>query len=286
MSRRPIFVLFATLALAFAACESESSTSDTGFTPDVTADTIDPQTDPGTAQDPGASQDPGTQADPGTTEDPGTQQDPGSVAHPHPHWTGAGWDDFLPLPGETAVYTVTTFGQEEKDLNAFLERDVSFEGGTWDRIVVGSLVPGEDGSAIYLDLSTPWSVRVKGIQVFDTTDLDGPMMTEVFAEPIVIPLDTPQGQTTTIETTISGTYGDFESDMGVVYKAKIVSYDAEHEVPYGTLTGCVHFQAELSGELIGETALIVDVWAHPQQRIIEWVDAPGFILARLKSAWQ
>lgn len=273
MAIRPILAFLLGLALAFAACGGGSSDTDEGTVTDIPTPT-DTGIDPGTPQDPGS------------VEDLSTPQDPGTGGNPHPYWIGADWDTFLPAPGETAVYAVKTFAQAEMDLTASLERGVAYEGGTWDRIVIGTLAPGSDGSAIYVDLSIPWTARVKGIVVYDANTAGGPLMTETFADPIVIPLDKAAGQTTTITTTIQGSYSGFEDDLDVTYVAGVVSYDETREVPYGNLSGCAHFRATLSGELIGTGELVVDVWAHPQQRIVEWVDAPGFILARLKSAWQ
>lgn len=208
---------------------------------------------------------------------------------PHPFWgTGVIWESFLPADGETAVYTVRTFQQEELDLTAYLEHNVEWKGGTWSRIVLGSTQPGAQGQTIYVDLSVPWQASVKGIEVFDEQTTDGPMMVEYFDDPIVLPLNLELGSTFHHETTIHGNYNGFEDSMGIVYDMEVTSYDDGWETDLGFLEGCVKIVVTLSGELIGSEGAIleVEIVAHPEQRIVHWVDAPGFILLDLKEAWK
>lgn len=159
-------------------------------------------------------------------------------------------------------------------------------GGTWDRIVAGEIQPGKDGMAIYLDLSTPWLAKVKGVEVFGENDTDGPVMVETFKDPITITLDKPGNEKTTISTTISGDYGGFQDEMDVNYEIWVETYNGSVTVPYGKLDGCVIIKAKLTGELIGSGELLVEVAAHPKQRIVKWTDASGFIWAELKEGWK
>ena len=209
----------------------------------------------------------------------------GGGENAHPYWSGADWDNFLPSADESAVYHVTTFDSEEMDLTAHLVEGVAWRGGTWTQIVVGELEAGKDGMAIYVDLSTPWLARAKGVEVYDTNTTDGPSMVEWFDDPIVIPLDTAAGVPTNFSTTINGNYGGWEASMGVNYSIEIIAYDKTVTLDSGELTGCVEMIATLTGELIGDGEVQAVIMAHPEQRIVSWVDSPGFLDAVLKELW-
>jgi len=268
---RHVLVSLALLSLILAGCEGSSGpAADAGG-----RDLATGGADGGSGVDAGGDAEVG-----GGAEDSG-----GPVGTAHPNWPGATWEEFVPAPAERATYHVTTFGNTELDLEARIVEDAEFLGETWTAIVVGELEPGHDGMAIFLDLSTPWTARVKGVTVYSADYADGPSMTESFSDPIVIPLDRAVGDTTQLDTTITGNYRGMEDELGVSYEIGPESYDSSVDVPFGTLDGCVTIAATLSGELIGTGTIDVEVVAHPEQRIVRWVDSPGFLLAELKEGW-
>ena len=204
----------------------------------------------------------------------------------HPKWPGVFWDTFWPSEGETAVYQAMTIASEQADVTARVERDVAWMGESWTRIVAGDLEPGKDGVAIYLDDSNPWEVRVRGVDTYSSEYADGAAISEYFETPIVLPLAPEANTPTHIETTLKSTMYGEEMDIGVVYDLVIESYDAEVEVPYGTLTGCIVMKATITGDLGGPDGFEVEVVAHPEQRIVKWTDSPGFLMLELKEGWK
>lgn len=233
-----------------------------------------------------AETDNGVATDTQTGTDNVSQTDINSAINPHPYWENVDWDSFFPGPEMSAVYHVTTFGQDEKDLTAHVVYDVEWKGGTWTQLVVGVLEPGNDGMAIYFDKTEPWVIKAKGVEVYDADTTDGPVMVEYFYVPIVVPLSKSVAETTEFSTTINGNYSGFEDSMGVNYSIAAQSYDWTQTVPAGEYGECAKIIATLTGELIGSGSVEAEIVAHPTQTIIRWVDSPGFILAELKSEWQ
>ena len=214
--------------------------------------------------------------------------DPIVVETDHPHWAGAAWAAFLPAAEETAVYHVVPFGPNELDLTARLVHDVEWKGGTWSQIVVGDLEPGKEGMALYVDLSTPWVARAKGVEVYSSDYTEDVTQVEYFVDPITLPLAQAAGESTTVDTTLIGKFRDHEEGdgVGVSYTVKVESYDHVYEAPFGPLTGCVKMTVMLSGEFINGQVIPIEVVAHPAQRIVFWESTPAFASVSIKEAWK
>jgi hypothetical protein len=237
--KRMTFLILLSLTLAFSGCDSSS----------------------GGGSEPGED----TTVTPGEDTLPG-EDTAGPVEDEHPHWPGVAWDTFWPAAGESAVYAATTVGGALKDVTARVERDVEWNGEIWTRIVAGTLEPGQDGVAIYLDDSDPWQVRAKGIEAYSAEYADGPSITEFFEDPIVIPLAPEVDTPTHIETTLKSTFYGEAMDIGVVYDNPVKTYDGEVTVPFGTLDGCIILEATITGDLGGPDGFVAEVIAHPEQR--------------------
>jgi hypothetical protein len=81
----------------------------------------------------------------------------------HPVW-GISWASVWPREGSTATYRLALPDAPSTDLPATIEYGVAWDGGTWDRIVIGDPTPGEYGLAFYFDRSEPWVIRVWGVR--------------------------------------------------------------------------------------------------------------------------
>jgi hypothetical protein len=275
--REMISVCLVAAMLALGGCGSDDGDGEnTGATDTTSADTA-ADTAADTVADNG-----------GTTDTPSTETsgETSTTADEHPYWPGVNWDSFVPGEGKTAVYHVETVTNEQADVTAHIEREVAWEGGTWTAIVVGDLEPGKDGTAIYIDDSVPWQVLVKGVESYSTGYADGPTVREYMEDPMVIPLAPEAGVTTHVETVLKSTFYGQTEDMAVVYDIVVESYDADVTVAYGTLSGCIKMKVLVGGDLGGPNGFEVEIVAHPEQTIVKWTDAPGFIHLELKEAWK
>jgi len=204
-------------------------------------------------------------------------------ADAHPDW-GVSWAEVWPAEGETAVYHLETHDQVFTDLSARMEYGVEWRGGTWDRLVMGTPEPGNDGMALYLERVEPWVIRVAGVEGFSASMPNDPSMIEVFEEPLVLEATMPLGEPYQVESEITLEGQGSPLVLVATYEITVVAVDETVTVPFGTLDGCAHIEAAVGGPFIGGI-WEVEAWFHPEQFLVSITSLPTFESVELVEGW-
>jgi len=253
-----------TLLLALGACGDDDATTTAPVDGATTVDTGE------TAQEATT-----TEAAPTTTAVP---------ADAHPDW-GVSWADVWPAEGETAVYQVVTHDQAAMELDAYMQYEVAWRDGIWDRFVVGVPEPGYDGMALYLERVEPWVIRIAGVEGFSSSMPNEPSMVEVFEAPLVLRATQPLGEPYQVDSTISIEGFGSPLVLGVTYEITVGAADESVTVPFGTLDGCAHVEAAVGGEFIGGGIFEAEAWFHPEQFLVLMTSLPTFEEVELVEGW-
>jgi hypothetical protein len=207
----------------------------------------------------------------------------GLPADAHPDW-GVSWAEVFPAEGETALYQLVTHDQVAVQLPAYMEYGVEWRDGTWDRFVMGTPEPGNDGMAIYFERVEPWVIRVGGIEGFSASMPADPSMIETFAEPLLLEATQPLGEPYQVESEITIEGMGTPLVLGVTYEITVVAVDESVTVPFGTLDGCAHVEAAVGGAFIGGI-WEVEAWFHPEQFLVSMTSMPTFDEVELVEGW-
>ena len=261
MRRFLAFAAALALVLALGACGDDDATT--------TASAETTTTTAGTAEETTT-----TEAAPTTTA---------LAADAHPDW-GVSWAELWPAEGETAVYQLVTHHEAALELDAYMQYEVAWRGGIWDRFVVGVPEPGHDGMALYLERVEPWVIRVGGVEGYSSTTPDEPSMIEVFEAPLVLEATQPLGEPYQVEGTITLGGNGASISLGVTYEITVTAVDESVTVPFGTLNGCAHVEAAVGGELI-QGIYEVEAWFHPEQFLVRMTSLPTFEEVELVEGW-
>ncbi len=261
------------LALLLSACGGGTGTADTA------ASTAAPSTAP-------VSSSSSTEAV-ATTQAPTTTAAATSTLAPDAHPAFAvRWADVWPDETKSAVYRVDTFTGVELELPARMEYGVQFADGTYDRLVVGILEPGNDAMAIYFDRSEPWEIRVVGEEIYSQSRPDGPESVYVFDGPVVFNGLTPLGETQMTEGQLAITFGAGDTlELGVTYEVTPRSIESV-TIAAGDFDDVLTVDAQVGGELIGgSSTFAVGIWLHADQFILMFIGASAFNAIELLEPW-
>jgi hypothetical protein len=198
-----------------------------------------------------------------------------------------------PAEGATAVYRLELFNEPSVDLPATVSYGVEWDGGTWDRIQIGSAEPGEIGLAFYFDRSEPWVIRIWGLRAngpgmgpqgsFDEY-LGGSPAVDLTGLPDTAP-------TLEVGAFVAGVNEELFGPSPAVYAMEVAGLE-EVEVAAGNFPIALHVRFGLGGEFFGveegqPITSFSDLWVNPTQLILRWDPAPGFGTAlELVSPWE
>ncbi|MFT4703049.1 MAG: hypothetical protein ACI81R_000737 [Bradymonadia bacterium] len=239
--RTPSFWLAASLALTTVSC---GGVEDLNNLADDLADAI--------AQDATVDED-GTVLTDGTAEDGEGTDTAGDadedVATARGGWTftDEAWDEFRPRQGQTSTVSVITDRDETAALTASVVENVAVYDGTYDQITYGTPAPGTDAFRVTLDMSRPWRIGVKAIEVWYSFQVDTLANSWVLNDVMYIPLDSLVGSrqrvnATGLFTTSGLTFPDYTLRMDW----QVIDRELNYEVPFGA------FRASVT-ELVAET---------------------------------
>lgn len=207
----------------------------------------------------------------------------------HPVW-GVSWAAVWPADGDTASYRVRLWNGDTIDLPARVDYGVEWQGGTWDRITIGTTEPNEYGLALYFDRTEPWVIRIWGLQ--STGPDSGPYgaYVEYPEEPQVLDLSGMPDSAPVLETAVLiDNGGGVLGPLPAVYTLSVVGLETI-EVPAGTIEDALHLSLGLGGEFFGGTAGSTEVsnfWIQPGQLLVRWDQpAPGFGPFELLTLWE
>jgi len=227
-----------------------------------------------------------TTAAPTTTEAPTTTTTTTTLpADTHPAFPSS-WSAGIPAEGATATYRVVTYGGTTLDLPATIERGVEWRGGTWDRFVIGTPEGGNDAAAIYMDLSEPWVVVLKGSETYSAGTAGGPELAEWFQDPLVFDVNSLPGTPVEVETQVTLEFaGGGGMTQGVTYRLEAVTLGEDVTVPAGTLGPTAQLRVTIGGAFMGGGTFSLDLWMHREQYLVKMNDGPAFASMELLSPW-
>ncbi len=210
----------------------------------------------------------------------------------HPAWD-VGWAAMWPADGATAAYRATLWGGGTVDLPARIDYGVEWQGGTWDRITLGTVAPGEWGLALYFSRPEPWVLRIWGLETTGPGQGPSSSFLEYSEEPEVLDLRDLPGDAARIDAGVvfDGGGEDVPEPMSGTYSLSVVGIESI-EVAAGALEGVLHMQLNLGGEFFGaadpdEFTEVTDIWIQPGQLLVEWGrPAPGFQSFELLTLWE
>jgi len=272
--RRALGFLAAALVLLAAACGDDAATSTTAASTTAAATTQATATTAVTTT---------TEATTTTTEATTTTTDE------HPAWA-VSWAALWPEDGATATYRVNLWGGGSLDLPARIEYGVEWQDGTWDRITIGTVAPGEWGVALYFARPEPWVLTIWGLEA-SAPGFQGSIL-EYSEEPGVLDLrGLPDGMARIDAGVIfDAGGGEAQQPMTGTYALSVVGLETV-EVAAGTMEDAVHLNLNLGGEFFGaaspdEFTEVADIWILPGQLIVKWGrPAPNFESIELLSLW-
>ncbi len=271
--------LLCVLAAMATSCGDDAATA----TAAQTTAPVAPSSAPATAA-PGTTAAPPTTAAATSTTAARTTTTTESPIDLHPVW-GVAWADWLPPDGAGAVFSAVTFDDRTVEIPARFERGIEWHDATWDRVTFGSLEPGEEGAAVYLDTAAPWVIRLGGVASTSET-LPDDVQEEELAEPLVVDLVSLLDGSEAAETVIALEIGDFAVDMGITFEISLVP--ASVEVPLGSCDATA-LHLVVGGQFIGgddpSRTIEAAAWLHPEHFLLGWTEGPGFKRAELIETW-
>lgn len=208
-------------------------------------------------------------------------------ADAHPVWPRR-WAEVWPADGAEATYQVLTFDGQSLLVPARLDYGVAWEGGTWDRLTVGTADFGGTGAAFYFDRSEPWVIRWWGVESFFPGMPEGQVQREWFAEPAVLDLGGLPEAALELEGTINqALFRGTEPVNRLSFTAEggVVGVEAL-EVPVGTLERTLHLRFTLGGEFASGEEITSDMWINAEWFLVKWEGTFGFQSIALASPWE
>jgi hypothetical protein len=207
-------------------------------------------------------------------------------ADAHPIY-GVSWAAVWPPDGAEATYHATDYNDETVEVPARIDYGVDWEGGTWDRITVGTADFGSTGAAFYFDRSQPWVLRIWGVESFFSTMPAGQVQREYFAEPLVVDLGQLPGTTMELQGTLN--LSDFrdsepQNQFDWMAQAEVVGLETL-EVPAATVQDALHVRFTIGGDLAGGGGFNSDMWVDPELFLLKWEETYPFQTIELASPW-
>jgi len=196
----------------------------------------------------------------------------------HPAWP-VSWAALWPADGSTAtVRAVTDGGAIAAEVG--MEYGLEWEGGTWDRVWLGSPEEGQLGVSFYLQRPEPWVVVLWGAV---TQAPGGFYMTERFDPPLtldlrLLPDEEVSGETTVL---IGDAEGDFDEGPYSLTLSLVGFETVEVAAGEFTNTAHLHLVAEEPGGFVAET----DIWIDGDQALVRLAPAHVFDSLELAAPW-
>ena len=210
--------------------------------------------------------------------------------HWHPAWPIPWEPMWKGAEAKGAFYRVQIMGSDWMELQAHFDLGVEWRGETWDRLVLGTVEPGQDGVAMYFSRPEPWVLRLWGVAQTSADRED--MVLEYFADPPELDLALLPGDPPTIEGDMMvedglGTFGPAAAVLTVEW----VGIE-ELEVGLGEMAtiNAYHLRFGLGGDFYasgdgGGVTLSSDLWLHPEQFIVRWEPGPADGPMELSHRW-
>ncbi|MBN2114485.1 MAG: hypothetical protein JW785_10205 [Acidimicrobiia bacterium] len=205
----------------------------------------------------------------------------------HPTWQ-VRWGEVWPAETAAATYLVQIMGSDTLEVPARLEYGLDWQGGTWDRLVLGTLEPGQDGAALYFARPEPWVLRLWGVAQTSTDRED--VVLEHFEVPQDLDFTSLPDSPPTLEGSLlvehqGGTFGP----VPAIFQVEWVGVE-DVEVAAGLIPGTYHVRFGLGGEFYaldgeGEIEFFSDLWLHPEQFIVKWEPGPAGGPIELSTPW-
>ncbi len=208
----------------------------------------------------------------------------------HPAW-GISWSVMWRGIGvQVGHYRTEIMGGESVELPAHFEFGVDWRGGTWDRLVIGTLEPGQYGAALYFSRPEPWVLRLWGVAQTSPDRED--MVLEYFEVPPDLDLGLLPDSPPTIEGNMLVEQGLGISDpIPAVFQVEWVGVEVL-EVGLGEMDTLetYHLRIGLGGDFYpqgpgGEITFFSDLWLHPEQMIVRWEPGPAGGPIELSIRW-
>jgi hypothetical protein len=273
---RSLIVALAAVALLGASCGSDN---DGAATPTTTT-SLPPTSTAATTTDLPTT----------TTVATTTTQATTTTSDLHPAWD-VGWAALWPPDGATATYRVNLWGGGTVDLSARVDYAVEWQGGTWDRITLGTVEAGEWGAALYFQRPEPWVLTIWGLEATGPGQGPGGSFLERTTEPAVLDLRVLPGEMARADVgVVFESDGQAQEPIPATYALEVVGLETV-EVAAGSMAGAVHLRLNLGGPFFGATGdeftEAPDIWILPGQLLVKWGrPAPGFDSFELLTRWQ
>jgi hypothetical protein len=195
----------------------------------------------------------------------------------HPSWP-VSWAALWPADGSTArVRAVSSEGTVDAGIG--IDYGLDWDGGTWDRIWLGSTEEGLLGVSFYLQRPEPWVITLWGA----FTHSPFVSMTERFDPPLTFDLRELAEGPLSMETTVIISDADGQIDEGpYTLTISLVSIE-DVEVAAGQFAGTAHLHltAEEPGGYVAES----DVWIDADQALVRLVPAHIWDSLELAALW-
>jgi hypothetical protein len=195
----------------------------------------------------------------------------------HPAWP-VSWAALWPADGSTAgVRAVAAEGTIDAAIG--IDYGVEWDGGTWDRIWLGSTEEGLLGVSFYLQRPEPWVIVLWGA----ATHSPFLSMTERFDPPLTFDLRLVGPGVISADTVVTISDADGVVDEGLyTLTISLVGFE-DVEVPAGRFTGTAHLHltAQEPGGFVAET----DVWIDAEQALVRLSPAHIWDSLELASLW-
>jgi hypothetical protein len=217
---------------------------------------------------------------PATTSAPTTTGAPTTTALSdlHPAWP-VSWAALWPHDGASAPYVARDAFDQQIETAVGMDYGIDWDGGTWDRIWIGSPDPAELGVAFYLQRPAPWVVVLWGAHTYNgdftmTERCDPPITLDLLG----LPEEVASGETTLV---IEGP-GDFTDEGPYTFTLSFVGFE-DVTVAAGDFanTAHLHLRAEEPGGFVAET----DLWIDAEQALVRLEPAHVFSSLELAGAW-
>lgn len=195
----------------------------------------------------------------------------------HPAWP-VSWTALWPADGSTASVRAAA-PEGAVDAGIGIDYGLEWDGGTWDRIWLGSTEEGLLGVSFYLQRPEPWVVTLWGA----ATHSPFMSMTERFDPPLTFDLRGLAEGPLSMDTTVIISDADGVVDEGpYAFTISLVGIE-DVEVAAGQFTGTAHLHltAEEPGGYVAET----DVWIDAEQALVRLSPAHIWDSLELATLW-
>jgi len=206
----------------------------------------------------------------------------------HPAW-GYSWTGIWEgREAMTATYRTQIVGSDWMELPAHFEFGLDWRGGTWDRLVIGTVEPGQYGAALYFSRPEPWVLRLWGVE--ETSPDRDEAVLEYFEVPQDLDFTLLPEAPPSLEGNMLVALGEGTSEPApAVYRMEWVGIE-ELEVPAGAFEDAIHVSFGLGGDFYpagpgGEVTFHSDLWLHPEQLILKCDMGPAGGPLELAEPW-